>query len=791
MHKNTKIAVAIIIIVFVVIVAVLLAYLKMELSQLSVSPPPPLRLGPESFVSYVSGQDLLFYNYGGSIVPTLILNYTSRNISNFYVYDVLYKTPIPSTIYFLNATNECIGCGNINQFIVNLEDSLINYGVITNQAGLIPVSLQNVTGIANDSILIIPNGLMPSTFFQSYSNTTVLQYLISKGTSIIYIGRNFSNMLLPGSVITPSNNVPSFLSTTAYSRLKTASGVIPNSSFYFSSPTFSLINGTSYYNITYANIRGAGSIIAFSNYLNSWKSTSAAASDISESIAMLFWVPYYAYGYESVPTKSLALSGGNIVLMMNEPQTNYSYPLINVLDSGHGRVDIYTNSTFSAPANSLFYYTYFNPKFSVNGTLSVSGTISPSSATNVQMQVFTNTSVPVLLEPHITLYRLNGSAIYSIPLPPVSASGNFTFIKSISFLLGPGSYIASLQSLSNQRYADALIYVPPLAIKPLKVNFSSGSFVFFISDAGIPLSGVNYSISASGLYPEEGVAANGTISYAFPHGAPQLFGNVSFTLNMFSENFTYIAYNPPQVIKINSQYVELAVVVIIVFLMIVLVRSPNRDDFYIDVPILPPQSKTQIKIQAKELLGSFDKLNMYYHWKFMPLSKKEIRNAISSYIRYGNVPVNLTYNNIDLLLAKMQGAGMVIERDGLFIPSYWVLQSGHDADYLATFKKLRTFFVSNTFIFSDLDSSNLADMVATIHGDRVYINIYSESSKFKSLTLYPDIKTYIAFLNADKLEEFRSKLYSSTTKDSEELKMYISSGFVKLIDADDPGEQIT
>ena len=60
--------------------------------------------------------------------------------------------------------------------------------------------------------------------------------------------------------------------------------------------------------------------------------------------------------------------------------------------------------------------------------------------------------------------------------------------------------------------------------------------------------------------------------------------------------------------------------------------------------------------------------------------------------------------------------------------------------------------------------------------------------KFSSVPIYSGIKTYIAFLNSEKLEEFKSGLYKSMTRESEMLKMYISSGTISLIDADNPSD---
>ena len=46
------------------------------------------------------------------------------------------------------------------------------------------------------------------------------------------------------------------------------------------------------------------------------------------------------------------------------------------------------------------------------------------------------------------------------------------------------------------------------------------------------------------------------------------------------------------------------------------------------------------------------------------------------------------------------------------------------------------------------------------------------------------------FLNSYKLDEFKDRLYGSSTMQAEELKMYIGAGYLKLVDADNPEEQL-
>jgi hypothetical protein len=62
--------------------------------------------------------------------------------------------------------------------------------------------------------------------------------------------------------------------------------------------------------------------------------------------------------------------------------------------------------------------------------------------------------------------------------------------------------------------------------------------------------------------------------------------------------------------------------------------------------------------------------------------------------------------------------------------------------------------------------------------------IYSQTSRFKNIPIYPGSRTYLVFLNSDAMEEFKARLYSTSSENAEKLKMYISADYIRLVDAD-------
>ena len=174
----------------------------------------------------------------------------------------------------------------------------------------------------------------------------------------------------------------------------------------------------------------------------------------------------------------------------------------------------------------------------------------------------------------------------------------------------------------------------------------------------------------------------------------------------------------------------------------------------------------------------------------MPLSKTEVKSAIAIDIKYNNIPVELTYRNVDSVLDSLLVNNYITQADELYAPASWIETSKHDIGYLATFKKLRIYFVTHSYTFTDIDVSEEADLVATLHGDKRYVVIYSQTSRFKNIPIYPQSRTYLVFLNSDLMEEFKTKLYGTSSEDAEKLKMYLSADFIRLVDADSIGKYI-
>ena len=726
----------------------------------------------------ISSQDLLYV--GNSIVsPYMLVTYNALNTSLLSVNVSIFKTAVPRSIYLLNTNNECFDCGNTTAIDAAIVSNLLKYDIISNQSSVRYLDISNLDTLPPGALLVVLNGLLPSAFFSSSGGTgiPVIQSLLNSGTSIVYVGEDFSRTLLPGSIVVPSNiTALAFLATSAPAALAAAKG------YYFNSSTFSFDGGKRYGALTYEQV-GSGSIAAFPNLPSSWASPSDAGYDIAKAIQQLFWLDTYSSG--SASTNSTSAASAGVMGLVLSPLTLIPGEIADI-NNGTMMVSIKASSPSQNSSGTIYKRLYVTPHFNTNGTIITPQQILPSSTVPVTMTIFTHSSTPVSLQPHITIYALNMVAVGSIPLPFTTASGNFTFIDYINFGIGPGTYIATLRSFTNGEYASALFNVSPISISLISSDISRGVFTFGVTSQGSPLSGISYSASIDGAYPSSGTLSNGTLTYALPSGTPAQQGRIDFIISMLGQAMHYNYSAQSTVIVINKEYIELGIDALVAIMIVLLIRAPNRDDFFIDVPSLPAPQKTSIKLKPDDVMSVFGKLNVSYHWRYMPLSLPELHAAIMGNIRYNNMPVSLTYSNIETLLSKLTVKNYLVGADNLYAPKEWEQLSKHDIEYLSTFKKLRLFLVTHAYVFTDLDMSGTADIVATLRGDRKYIVIYSDTSKFRNMPVFNGSKTYLVFLNSSKLEEFRNRMYRTVSTDTEELKAYLSAGIVHLVDADNP-----
>lgn len=770
---------------FVILFSAVFGYLWILVSSLHTVNNNPTLPGP-TLKGYLNNQGLLSYNNGAYELPYFTVFYNTTNALQLNGESTIYVNPVPSHLYILNYSAGCFDCGNVSVAVNALLAGIKGYDMNGLYANTSFVTAGNLNQIQNGSILVIVTGLIPSSL--EANNFSVMQSLLQRRTSILYVGLNFSSNLVEGVVAepAPSVGIPRYLQSTPV-KAGRASGM-----FAFDSPTFRLSNGTVYNYLTYENTHN-GSIVVFPNTLSSWPSEQQAGSDLAKAVWQLFWLPRYAYG--TATTVTIPKSGvGNIGIVLNKTNLDYNLTLPQRLNSGYMRVVLGASPLYSGKQVTYFYIK-LQPQLGSGGIVSMAPVLSPNESNVKIIFNLTNApSKPANLSTFIKIYNQSlvatGWTAQGPTVKNFSSKSQSSFFNYYNIGLGPGGYIITLTNFSNDKeLAAGYFTVPNYVVTPVVLNLSAGIFAFKVTSGGLPVTNLRYNASLNNFYTENGVVQSGIIEYKLPSGAPE--GRIlNFTFRMLGRSVSYIVVHTSAPVAINTQYVELGLVMVMMIIMVVFVRAPTRDEFYIDVPNLPETKKVEVKLKAAEVLSIFDKLNSNYHWKYMPLSKTEVKSAIALNMKYNNIPVELTYRNVDSILDSLLVKDYVVSADELYAPASWVESSKHDINYLATFKKLRIYFVTHSYTFTDIDISEEADMVATLHGNKRYVVIYSDTSRFKNIPIYPGFRTYLVFLNADAMEEFKGKLYNTSSDAAEKLKMYISADYIRLVDADNVGKEI-
>ncbi|EQD62515.1 conserved hypothetical protein, membrane or secreted, partial [mine drainage metagenome] len=694
------------ILVIAITIAAVFLYAYLQLTSLLHVLPAPTKavvLIPHIAAS-ITSSNLLYYDSGISLVPYFMLSYSTNNVSTLYVNATLYSRPTPSGIYVLSSPNECVSCSNYSSIVRNISGYLRDYGIIGGSSNISTINLGNVGTIPNDSVLIILSGLLPEQLLSpvnssSTANNSQLSNLLDKGTSIIYVGRAFSEVVGSGSIVLPNINLPSYLasfSTSYNASLAKLYRSEPMKNFFFYNNTFDFSSGNTFGALTYVNFAN-GSIVAFSNYPDS-VSAKSLSNGIAKAIAESFWIPHYATGYEAINVSNATSASGPIGIALANTNISTTSGVTGRLNSSFARIILYQNNSFVAGNHTTYTYLSYLPTYQLNGSMSIPTTVIPGQTIHTAMTIYTHTAKQVYLEPHITVYNLTGVEVQTLPVPFVTATGNFTFIQPINVSFPPGGYVVSLQSAAGTDYASSYVVVPPINITAPIANFSGNSFVLNIKSAGFPVSGVYYNISLDNKYAQHGMINNGAITYTLPKGTPEIYGKLNFSISMLSSNFTYSLVNKPISITISGRDIDLVIVLVVVILLVTVVRTPARDEFYIDIPAMPKQNVVNITLKAREVVSTFDKLNSYYRWRYMPLSKDEIKTAVANNLRNNGIPISLTYSNVEVILDQLMNAGYVVSLDELYAPKEWLDKSGHDMQYLATFKKLRMWLVTHAFL---------------------------------------------------------------------------------------------
>lgn len=735
--------------------------------------------GPMSFDVSVVANGISTYNSGALLAPYAVATYHTNNVSFFGMYLGVYsRNPLPN-IYYLNTTNYCYQCYSDQALLANVSFYLRKLGMISQSNTFSYVKPSQLNSLPHNSIIIVPSGLipiymLPNSAYPINGSASILE-LLNRSDTIFYIGTNFTESSGPGGVIFSNSNTFLLdhvgLATLPFPNVNT-SGVKSN----FKNPTFGFAIGGYHGDASYVNTYN-GSVVAFTNtQKQGWSNSSALASDIASFMSNRFWLTPLSSGIfvrGSASNGTVGIVGFNTTIQNNK-STEFSQ-----VGSAYGLLVAGAYNSTSVLENDI----PIKINIAENGTLSIPPYIGQAQNVEVRVQINVNSTIPLPVQPHIDIYTKNLTYVTGIPIPFFNTTSNIDVIKHSTFPLPSGTYIGILRNFYNKYYSSAIFNITQVSMTPISLGFKNGTFVFYVASNNQAITNASYSMALNGAYKTSGNITNGVITYSLPKGTVVGYGTETFTLQMFGSSYTYTAQNVQKVLNIPTIYIEFAIAILAIVILNIIVKPPNRDEYYIDVPEFQQAKKIDVKVNRNEVISVFDKVNFVYHWKYMPLTLEEIKSGISNNIRYNNIPVSITLQNVALVMSKLALDGDIVSSSGYYAPKRWTVESGYSAEYLATFRRIRDYSVGHAILFTDIGASDIADMILSKSGSQARVVIYTSDSKMRKIDASSDQKTYVVFTDEEKLLEFADKLYKSYGSASEMLKIGISYGYVRLIDA--------
>ena len=782
--KNNKLII-VVVLVAVIFIAVMLFYLSATVNVISQSfHQQKANINITILPTLgISSRGYAFSNNAKYIDGFALINYSFANASNANITLAEYTKPPEPSIYLINIENYCYKCFFNEQTLYSqISADLRAHDLLRNSSMFSYININDVRQIPENSIVIIPSGLLPLPLTPSTaSNNFTILNMLSRGDSIIYMGNNFTESVTFGGIAVINNQ--SVAKDILLAKLNTSSvnaSAQPINSIIFNSPLFGFQDGYFYGDIATQNSLN-GTLIAFSNYPSTaWKNQSSMAMDIANVIDTRYWLDQIAVGYSNLTILNnsrkldlIVTSQKQVALGNNTTsELNNSYAILTAR--------LYNNGTY-AELNIPF-----RMNFSFNGEVRMSSSVGETQTIPIDLSVYNLTGT----------YNTFRAVLLNTSMDPISTGlvGDFNkpFAVSIdqAFNFVPGYYFIELLDGNNNLYATGITYLDNTTITPVAIDFKNATFSFFTQSNNITLNNVPYSISLNNLFEQNGTIRNGTITYDLPKGTILSHGNETFAFEVMGKTYTYISQYSSPTSGGNALYIEFGIAIIVVVFLNIMIRPELPDDYYIDLPDFTASKKARIKEQPQTLVNVFDSINARYRWKYMPLTTEEFRYGISNGVRHDNVPISITQQNAYTVLMALQSAGLVIGMDDYFAPVSWEEKSRHDIEYLVVFRKLRDFCVAGAMLFTELDQSDKADMVIIKSGVQYNAVIYSEKSYIRPFAVSSRQKTLIAFLNEEAKEEFLGKLYSSYDSSAEIIKAAIAYSYVKLVDTSNTDELV-
>ncbi len=775
--KKLNLAIIAIVVIAVAVIA-LFFYINMQVAAL-LRPAGTTKMGSISGSMKLISDGMLTYNHSAYIAGYARLHYSEANAINASLSLAVYPSNPVEPIYLVNVGGYCFQCFIGSSLFEAMNSSMRQMGLVFNSTSLNYIDINELASIPNNSIVIIPSGLMPNILLpnvgytegcQAYSDTTILT-LLSRGDTVIYVGRDFSrSVTCSGQVAQDTAGEISDLPATNTTATNFTKGEL-----YFSSPTFSFFGGSMF---GAAQAEGVlnGTLVVLSNYPSvGWNNNvGLLASDISKVVESRFWIAPLASGVASPALEQ----SDNVTIFTMDNMMRYRTDASTTVNESYAllTMKLYNNNGMQE------YELPFRYTMKQNGIISMAAVVGAGQQSEMNVSIF-NSSGGNIVNTYAKIYN-QSLVVEDNATVHIGQTGSTPLYKDASFGLPSEYYIASLTDQGGSAYSSALFFLENATITQGRWDFKNSTFSFFITSNNATVSGARYTIGINGAYNYTGTVQDGVMNYSLPHGTSTPSGNRSFDIFMFGSKYVVpYQYQTGTSINIPPLYIAFALAMIFIVVLNKVLVPPNIDEYYIDVPDIRPAKMEHAKEMPETILSVFDKVSMFYHWKNVPLSPDEIRTGIANNIKYGNTRMSITMRNTYAILNSLVLKKLVEMADDYYAPTKWIEESGHSIDYLVIYRKLRDFCIGNAMLITEMGAASKTDVIVTNKGFQNYIKIYSKDMTAKDMEIGQRARTFIVFLDEEARLSFLDDLYRTYGNNADILKMAIDYGNVRLVDS--------
>lgn len=676
-----------------------------------------------------------------------------------------YDSFVPSSVYVLRSSR--YQAESYPEFITSLRSHLSKWGIPVNEIGM-----EELASLQAQSLVIVPSGYIPEELLTGQD--TRITELLDRGVTVMYVGQPFFRMYTEGGAVVSSN--PAALDPMKVS-FDESSPPVSDEGFNLKSALYSISGATMVGGSVSAYQYGQGYLVALPQTLDGgWESGEDAALDVYSLVVNTPWL------------KPIGTASSTVEVGENETYVQLFTSTFEG-DNKYLKVSGFDEETGLGFSRVLY------AKKTTRGEIYTQGhEIEPAGLGSTQMDIMAELNEPggeerLFFSVTEMLAELDREPIATAKVP-LNSRPTFPY----TFVLPSGDYILNIIDSDGVAYARSYMRVGILEIVQGRHSTTTDlyRFSFYLDGSPVRVTGKVYVNGNQNAVQEFSNVQSLEIDAAKLTGGP-LAANEEhiFTFELGEFEFTEPVRKVAARSILEDPLILGAVGIAVVALGIGFLFARKGVTMYgLDIPDFPPQSTTKIPMKKEKLLEIFEKVNERYKWKATPLTLNEVKGGFRDLLHQGK-PVFISDYNLEYLLLRLTGMGLVKKELSYYGLSSWEEETGNTLRYLASFRRLRDICINNAVPFTPLGKSKEYDSKITILGQDIYLHLYDDPGRviLNALSSLKNGLNIIVFEEEAEKSEFYEYL-SSGYKGGTTLKLEVQAGSVLLKTWDEFAEMI-